>query len=227
MTRWAIGIVTVAVIATTLFVAFVLLEKTHVQADGFSLALTLALVSQAACGTSLAFVFSRDRAAGATWVWSLLPLLCLAWAALGLLALIVFPVVPLPFLWALHVFGGLGLIICVAIVMMGASHVSAVEADSQATAVDYKSLERALASARNALEDGAWSGDLAQRVRTAINKAGATPRGRVTSAPEQFQLLLGSVDGLKASLAGPVEESGPVETAATEVIRAVEAVLAE
>ena len=75
MTRWAIGIVTAAVIGTTLFVAFVLLEKTHVTAEGFSLALTLALVSQAACGISLAFVFSRDRSEAATWVWSLLLML--------------------------------------------------------------------------------------------------------------------------------------------------------
>ena len=226
MTRIAIGMITVAVLATTLFVAFVLLDKTHVQAEGFSLALTLALVSQAASGISLGFVFKRDRAAAATWVWSLLPILCVVWSALGVLALLVFPLVPLPVLWTLHVFGGLALVICVAIVMMGASHVSHVEAESQAVQVEYKSLEVALASARNALEDGDWDGDLAQRVRTAINKAGATPRGRVTSAQTQFQDLLTSVENLRNSLGGSEGESEPVEKAATEVIRSVEAVLA-
>ena len=226
MTRFAIGLITVAVLATTLFVAFVLLDKTHVQAEGFSLALTLALVSQVASGVSLGFVFSRDRAAGATWVWSLLPLLCVAWSALSVLALLVFPMVPLAVLWSLHVFGGLALIICVAIVMMGASHVSQVEAESNVVQAEYKSLEVSLASAKNALEDGEWSGDLAQRVRTALNKAGATPRGRVTSAQSEFQALLAAVDTLRVALGGSVEDTDSVETAATEVIRSVEAVLA-
>jgi len=226
MTRIAIGMITVAVLATTLFVAFVLLDKTHVQAEGFSLALTLALVSQAASGLSLGFVFSRDRAAAATWVWSLLPILCVVWAALGVLALLVFPMVPLAMLWTLHVFGGLALIICVAIVMMGASHVGHVEAGSRAVQVEFKSLEVALASAKHALEDGDWGTELAQRVRTALNKAGATPRGRVTSAQSEFQDLLASVENLRMSLSGSVEETESVEKAATEVIRSVEAVLA-
>jgi len=229
MTRIVLGVITLAVIATTLFVAFVLLGESHTQAEGFALALTLALVSQVACGFSLVFVFSRERTSGGMWVWSILPFLCGLWALMGLGALLIFPAVPLAVLWSLHVFGGLGLIICVGVVTLGAAHVNAVMADENATAPQYKNLERAVAAAKNAVEDGDWSGDLAQRVRTALNKAGATPRGRVTSAPGYFQAVVEAVESLKTALdAGNSDENtSNVETAATQVVRSVDALLAE
>lgn len=226
MTNLALGVSTLAVVATTFFIAFVLLPDGHTEADGFGFALSFALVSQLALGGTVFFVFQGDRKASVVWVWTLMPLLCAGWALLAFASLLVFPMIPLTALYGIHVFGGLGLVLCLAVVAMAGSHIGELDAEERATNAKFGDLERAIAHAQSALSAASLDTHVAQGVRTALNRTGSCPRGKASSSPAAFATLVEALGAMSAQLESADGTDEGIEAASKDVVRAYDALLA-